>query len=51
MKMKPSFEADMFVGQFSLNAKKFGYFDASAGFRVALPSGPTCSTKNKLGCF
>ncbi len=38
MIMKPSFEVDMFVSQSILNTKKIGYFDASAGFRVALPS-------------
>ena len=36
MIMKPSFEADMFVSQSNLNAKKLGYFRKPTGVRVAL---------------
>jgi len=39
MIMKPSFEADKFWNSKKiLDAKKLGYFKASAWFRVALPS-------------
>jgi len=37
--MKPSFEADKYRNpKGSLNAKKLGYFKASAGFHVVQPS-------------
>jgi hypothetical protein len=52
MIIKPSFKADKFCNpKGSLNAKILGYFKASAGFRVALPSLRPFLNKSLAGHF